>query len=283
MYTSLNTGAIGIKNYTLTQTLALARQFGFEGVDFNIQEAADLAQQHGIEHVRQLFGDLKPGPWGMPVNWRQDAAQWQDGLKALPRLAEVAAQLGALRTTTWIMPNSAERTFDENFMFHAERFLPIGEALKPFGIRFGLEFIGPQTLRPADKHAFIFTMEGMMDLAKAVGTGNIGLLLDAWHLYTSGGSIDDLDTITAQDIVAVHVNDAPQGVSMAEYNDHDRRLPLETGVMPLAAFMQKLAALGYDGPVTVEPFSQRLNALSDPHEAARITADHLKRLWATLG
>ena len=49
-----------------------------------------------------------------------------------------------------------------------------------------------------------------MDLAAAIGTGNVGLLLDAWHLYTGGGSIDDLDKITAKDVVVVHVNDAPR-------------------------------------------------------------------------
>ena len=43
-----------------------------------------------------------------------------------------------------------------------------------------------------------------------------GLLLDAWHLYTSGGSVDDLDKISKSDIVNVHVNDAPRGLTMAE-------------------------------------------------------------------
>jgi sugar phosphate isomerase/epimerase len=280
MYKSLNTGAIGIKNFTLAQTIDLARQFGFTGIDFNIQEAADLAQQHGIEHVKKLFGDIKPGPWGMPVNWREDVAHWEADLKKLPQLAEVAVQLGAPRTVTWIMPNSTERDFKANFDWHVERLRPIGEALKPHGIHFGLEFIGPQTLRPADKHAFIYSMSGMMELAKAIGTGNIGLLLDVWHLITSGGQIDDLNTITQQDIVAVHVNDAPEGLTLATYQDLDRRLPLETGVLPLAAFMNKLKTMGYDGPITVEPFSARLNALNDPQEAARITADYLNRLWA---
>jgi sugar phosphate isomerase/epimerase len=219
----------------------------------------------------------------MPINWREDEARWKADLEKLPQLGEVAQQIGATRTATWIMPNSGERDFDANFAWHVERFRPIGEALKPYGIRFGLEFIGPQTLRPADKHAFIYTMSGMMELAKAIGTGNIGLLLDIWHLYTSGGQVDDLDTIQQEDIVAVHVNDAPEGLTMAEYNDHDRRLPLETNVLPLEAFMNKLTAMGYDGPVTVEPFSKRLNALDNPQEAARITADHLNRLWATMG
>lgn len=283
MYTSLNTGAIGIKNYTLEQTIDLARKSGFDAVDFNIQEAADLADKHGIDYVKKLFKDVKPGPFGLPINWREDEAKWKADLEKLPKLAKVAQQLGATRTATWIMPNSAERDFDANFKFHADRFRPIGEAFKPYGIRVGLEFIGPQTLRPADKHAFVYTMGGMMELAHAIGTGNIGLLLDIWHLYTSGGKVEDLDTIKQEDIVCVHVNDAPEGLTLETYQDQDRRLPLETNVLPLEAFMNKLAAMGYDGPVTAEPFSKRLNSMDNPAEAARITADHMNRLWATMG
>ena len=126
-------------------------------------------------------------------------------------------------------------------------------------------------------------MEGMLEMAAAIGTGNVGLLLDAWHLYTSGGSLDDLDKISNADIVNVHVNDAPAGLTMAEYIDKDRRLPGETGVIDLAGFMGKLSALNYDGPVTPEPFSARLNALDDPLQAARETAASMDELWSRAG
>jgi sugar phosphate isomerase/epimerase len=123
----------------------------------------------------------------------------------------------------------------------------------------------------------------MLELIKALGTNNAGLLLDAWHLYTSGGSLDDLDRITNADVVVVHVNDAPEGLTMATYNDHDRRLPMETEVMDLPGFMRKLAAMNYDGPVTPEPFSKRLNAMSDPLEQAAETARYMDRMWSASG
>jgi sugar phosphate isomerase/epimerase len=188
-----------------------------------------------------------------------------------------------LRTATWCPPNSTERAYDENFRWHADRFRPIAEVLNDYGIRFGIEFIGPQTSRPPDRYPFIYTLEGMMELAAAIGTGNVGLLLDAWHLYTSGGTTDDLDKITAQDIITVHVNDAPTDLTLATYNDHDRRLPMETGVIDLPGFIRKLAALGYDGPVTPEPFSKRVNAIEDPVEAAQLTAGYMDQMWQAGG
>ena len=283
MYKTLNAGAIGIRNHSLEASLSLARQTGFAGLDFSIQEAARLAEDQGINRVKQLFAEygIQPGAWAPPVNWQGDS--WRADLDKLPRFADVAAELGALRASTWCPPSSAEREFDANFSWHVERLGAIAQVLKPYGIRFGIEFIGPQSLRPLDRHAFIYTMEGMMELARAIDAGNVGLLLDAWHLHTSGGAVDDLDKISEQDIVNVHVNDAPVGLSLAEYDDHDRRLPMETGVLPLADFMRKLVKLGYDGPVTPEPFSKRVNAIEDPLEAAQLTADYMNRLWEAAG
>ena len=279
MYKTLSPGAIGIRGLSLSESLELAKATGFAGLDFSIQEAAAL----GAANARALFEDagIKYGAWGMPVRWLSD--EWRDDLAQLPRYAEVGAEMGALRASTWCPPSSAEREFDENFAWHLERFAAIAEALSEYGIRFGIEFIGPQSLRPPDKHGFIYTMEGMLEMAAAIGTGNVGLLLDAWHLYTSGGSLDDLDKISNADIVNVHVNDAPAGLTMAEYNDHDRRLPGETGVIDLAGFMGKLSALAYDGPVTPEPFSARVNAIEDPHEAAAETAKSMNEMWAAAG
>ncbi len=283
MYKTLSPGAIGIRGYSLEQSVQLAKQTGFEGLDFSIEEAAKLAQEHGVGWVKALFAEagIRFGAWGPPVDWRGDG--WRDDVANLPRYAELAAELGATRAATWCPPTSTERAFDENFEWHVERFRAIAEVLKPFEIRFGIEFIGPQSLRLADQHDFIYTMEGMLELAAAIGTGNVGLLLDAWHLYTSGGAIEDLDKISNADIVNVHVNDAPAGLGMAEYIDNDRRLPTETGVLPLAGFMKKLIELGYDGPVTPEPFSQRVNAIEDPLEAAELTAAHMARLWEIAG
>ena len=279
MYKTLSPGAIGIRGLGLSESLDLAKATGFAGLDFSIQAAADL----GAAEARARFDDagVKYGAWGLPVRWLSE--EWRDDLAELPRYAELAADMGAVRTSTWCPPSSAEREFAENFAWHLERFGAIAEVLNEYGIRFGIEFIGPQSLRPPDKHGFIYTMEGMLEMAEAIGTGNVGLLLDAWHLYTSGGALDDLDKISNADIVNVHVNDAPEGLTMAQYNDHDRRLPCETGVIDLAGFMGKLSGLGYDGPVTPEPFSARINAIEDPQEAAGLTADSMDRLWEVAG
>ena len=147
-----------------------------------------------------------------------------------------------------------------------------------------MEFLGPVTLFQGHAHPFIHTMPGMLEIAARIGP-NVGLLLDAWHLFTSGGTLADMTHLRASDIVHVHINDAPIGVPFDKVMDNVRHLPLETGVLDLAGFMRVLARLGYDGPVTTEPFSARLNAVgaADPIAAAREVSAAMDRLWQISG
>lgn len=284
MFKNLSPGAIGIRNTNLADTIRLAKRTGFAGVDFNIREAAALADEHGLDHVKELFArdDIIPGQWGLPVAWSKDD-EWEVDLQQLPRMATLGRELGCTRTSTWVPSGSNERPFEENWLWHVERFRPIARVLADHGCRLGLEFIGPKTYRDRFRYRFIHTIGGMMSLARDIGTGNVGLLLDAWHLYTSGGSLEDLDEITAEDVVTVHVNDAPEGIPLEEQVDNVRRLPMETGVIDLPGFLRKLADMGYDGPVTPEPFSERVNSIQDPIEAASLVASHMDRMWKAAG
>ncbi|HEV8632821.1 MAG TPA: sugar phosphate isomerase/epimerase family protein [Chloroflexota bacterium] len=282
MFKNLSPGAIGLRGLPLAESLALAREVGFAGIDFDIREAAELADAQGVKHVRDLFASagVRPGQWGLPVAWRQDD-KWPADLAELPRLAELGRTLGCTRTCTFMPPGSSERPYEENFAWHVERFRPIAGVLREQGCRLGIEFIGPKTSRADHAHEFIHDLGGLMELAGAIGTGNVGVLLDAWHLYTSGGAVEDLDRITAQDVVAVHVNDAPAGIARDDQIDNVRALPMETGVIDLPGFMGKLRAMGYDGPVTAEPFSKRLAELaaSDRRAAVAQTARSMDALW----
>lgn len=286
MFKSLSPGSVGIRGVSLPQAIELAAKTGFGGVGVGIREAAALVDEHGIGYVRDLFAKagMRPGSWRPPVTWvRED--QWEDGLRELPKLAAVGQALGATRTATWITPCSDERPYKENFQWHVARLRQVAEILSEHNCRLGLEFVGPKTSRTRGRYEFIHTLDGIMELAAAIGTGNIGLLLDAWHLYTSGGSVQDLDQITAQDVVAVHVNDAPTGIAQDEQIDSVRRLPMETGVIDLPGFIRKLAQLGYDGPVTAEASSERVKALAaqDPVQAVQVVADLMDRMWRAAG
>ena len=129
MYKNLSAGMIGIKGLSLPETIELAGKTGFRGIDFDIRQAAALADERGVDEVRALFESKRilPGQWGLPVRWNQNT--WQDDLNELPRLAEVGEALGCRRTATWCPSWSDERAYDENIAWHVARFRPIAEVL----------------------------------------------------------------------------------------------------------------------------------------------------------
>jgi sugar phosphate isomerase/epimerase len=118
----------------------------------------------------------------------------------------------------------------------------------------------------------------MMELVEAIGTGNVGLLLDSWHWYTSHGTVEELLQLSNNDIVHVHVNDAPSGIEIDKQTDNRRQLPITSGVINMKGFVNALVKIGYDGPVECEPFDQGLRKMEDG-AALQKTIESLDRLW----
>jgi sugar phosphate isomerase/epimerase len=280
MFPNLSPGAISIRT-GLAESVALAARYGWAGCDLPVVEAAQLAAERSVDDVAAIFSQagVRPGGWGLPFKWREPYDQ--AALDALGRQAAVASKLGCTRVYFAVMPGSNERPFRENFAFHVAQLLPIAQVLAEHGCRMGLEFVGPRTLRESFRYGFIYSPEGMLCLAEAIGA-NVGLLVDCYHWYTAVGSLADIRTLRAEDIVYVHVNDAPDGVVVEEQLDLVRRLPGATGVIDIAGFLQVLREIGYDGPVTPEPFDKQLAALP-ADEACKIARDSMRKIWQAAG
>jgi sugar phosphate isomerase/epimerase len=286
MFKNLAPGAIGIKCGWI-EGLDLAKEAGFQGADLNLAEAEKIAAEQGVEAVRALYADrgLQLGGWGFPVNWRAGEAEFIESLGKLPAQAKLAADLGCFRTYTWMLGWSDDLPRKEHFDRVSRRFRLCAEVLKDYGHHLGLEFIGPRTSRAPHKYGFVYTMDGMLTLCCAIGTGNVGVLFDVWHWYTAQSTLDDVRKLTADDVVYVHINDAPAGVNVLDQIDNQRCLPGETGVIPNGELLRALHEIGYTGPVTVEPFNARLREIAerDPREAARITRESLDKVFGEAG
>ncbi len=279
MYKSLNTQMLG-HQVPFPELCQLAATHGFEGVDLDGNALRELAPEE-IQGSLSLHG-LVPGIVGLPVGYGGTRAALDANLEALDELAPKAAQLGYNRTTTVVMPGHATMSFRENFVFLVERLSPIAVRLDYYGIRLGLEFIGPKTLRDTLNYPFLHTWDGVLGLCAAVGAPNLGLLVDIFHLYTGHASMDEMGRLRNEDIVLVHLNDGRAGLGPDEQMDLERDLPGANGVTDIAGLLQALDGMGYDGPCSVEPFLPRLRAMS-VEDAVAETAASLKRVWADAG
>jgi sugar phosphate isomerase/epimerase len=250
----------------LPEFVSIAAAAGFTGADVDLTWAA----AHGAAALADLYAKakLKFGGWGVPFDWRGDEKAIPDGLAALDKQAKIAAELKIDTCCTWIMPSS-DLPLHQNWHFHIQRLAPIAKVLAAHGLRFGLEFVSPYHLRRKSPHEFIFTPLAMLELANDCGP-NCGLLVDAFHLHAAAEPMSVLSKLSAQQIVLVHVNDAPD-VPLEKIEDGKRLLPGE-GIIDLKGFFSALAALHYTGPVAVEVFSDQLRALPPAQAAARASA-----------
>ena len=278
MFKNLYPPAIGIHT-GMRENLKLAKSAGFDGLDLDIDEASSLAKEFSIDYVRDRWTEsgLKMGGWGFPLNWGGGDAEFQDGLKAFPTLAELAANLGCYRTTTQVF-NWSNAPFNENWDFHIRRLKPAAEILKDYGHSLGLEFIGPAASRRMHRFSFAYDMNVVLDLAAIIGAGNVGLLFDTWHWYTCRSTLDDVRRLTKNEVIYVQVNDAPAGINPEDQLDDERCLPGETGVIPTAEILQILNQIGYDGPVTPESYSDKIEAIT-PSAAAKASLKSLDKVW----
>lgn len=271
MFQSLNPGLANVAEKDFEKKLLLAKKYGFTAIEAGAPEV----MENGVENVKALLAkhEMTISSANLPfhpISLDDDA--FEEAMKALPEQAAALSAVGCTRCIIWIFPASDERPKEENYAFHVKRLSAAAAVLKQYGIRLGLEFIGPYTGRKGKKYVFMYTAEEMLELAKDCGD-NVGLLFDAYHWYTGAHNKDVFDHIPDERyIVSVHVNDAPVGDPL-ELPDSPRALPGETGMVDIACVMAGLRKLGYTGPVISEPFSPKLAALeTDDEKVACIKA-----------
>ncbi len=93
-----------------------------------------------------------------------------------------------------------------------------------------------------------------MEIIRKTGCQNIGVLLDTFHFYVGGSTINDLEKLPLEDIALVHINDSkdkPRNV----LTDLDRIFPGD-GIIPLEQILAVLKNKGYSGYLSVEIFNE---------------------------
>jgi sugar phosphate isomerase/epimerase len=283
MYKNLNLGALGHNGVPFDVACGLAKQYNFAGIDPDLGYLANVAKTKSLQDAKDWFAatGLRMGAMGLSVAWRDwdsDRA-YADSLSKFVDEAKLAAELGCTRCTTWVMPRAEKLDFYQHFDLVFPRLKRAVDILGLYGIKLGLEFVGPNTMRAGHKFDFVHTMDGMRTFAAALGVDakNTGLLLDSWHWWTAHGTVTELEQLNADEIVYVHLNDAPKGREVDEQLDQEREMVGATGVLPLKPFMDALRKVGYDGPLTVEPFNAGIKAMS-PQNAAAVTSAALDKV-----
>ena len=285
MFISLNPDAVALGKVGPDVLLSSAPACGFEGIDFPVHAVGSVHEARELSR-RAADAGMKWGLFPLPCDFlRVDDDSFRAGLIRLQEVLPVVEAAGCSRTYNHVWPGSDDRDYDRNLAWHIVRLRELASVLSERGIRLGIEFIGPKTLRDTFRYPFIRSLEEALSLIDAVDC-DLGLVLDCFHWYTSGGTLRDLESALAgRPVVNVHVNDATAGRTRDEQQDLERRMPLETGLIDATAVLRVLDRLGYDGPVIAEPFNphRARYAGMPPQEVLAEVGSVMKALFAAAG
>lgn len=127
------------------------------------------------------------------------------------------------------------------------------------GVALAFEFLG-QT------DCSVQTLELADEIVKRVGRPDVGLVIDSFHFYAGGSTIDMIETLEPDSLFIFHINDA-ENLPREQLQDSHRLLP-GLGILPLAEMLQSFKRIGYDRVASVELFRPEYWE-RDPFDLAR--------------
>src|ERR1051326_3044655 len=204
MYISLN-GSLLNGKVQWPEFVRLAAKVGYGGVDVNLA----AAMREGLDATKALLAEtkLKPAYTSLPGNvTRGDEETFQKGMETLDDQVKFAAAMGCPRMMV-VMPPATATPKEEFRQLMKTRFAAVGAVLSKHNVRCAFEFLGPLHFRQRAPHEFIWRMNEMVNLAKECGPG-FGVVLDVWHWYHSGSTLDDIRRAGKSRIILVHLSDA---------------------------------------------------------------------------
>ena len=259
------------------ESCRLAEKFGFDAVN------ADrlFLKEHGPFQTVSLLKQhkLKAGVFAFSAAFNEcfSDSDFEQSLTKFEQDLSLCREAGFKCCVGYVQPSSDTRNYYEHFALLCDRLKRIKPLLKTYDVRLGLEFIGPTTMRVQRKFDFIHTMDGIRGLIAAANTQDcVGIKLDAFHWYTSGAGLLDIEKLSPGEVVYVEINDGLKGdYDRFTLPEFQRELPQANGTIDIAGMLEKLDAIGFDGPVVVEPWNAQLREMSpaDAVEKVKLALD----------
>lgn len=104
------------------------------------------------------------------------------------------------------------------------------------------------------------------EIVGRVARRNIGLVIDSFHFYAGGSSIEMIEALDPERLFIFHINDA-EDLPREQLQDSHRLLP-GLGILPLKQMLAAFRGIGYDRVASVEIFRPEYWE-RDPFELAR--------------
>ena len=255
-----------IKPQPLLRKIEVTAQAGYDGVELWVNDIYEHIGRGGeVRDVERALADH-----GLVVPCMIACRQWGEAvgpeypimLEEAKRRMELAARLGA---PYFVATPPRDPCDPAQLTARYADLLAIGREV---GIKPTFEYIG--FFRSVPNLALAHR------IAADTGDPDATLILDAFHNWNSGSTLDDLRAVPLEMISHYHIDDARPDKPAGTQTDPDRVM-LGEGQIDLAAEIAVLREKGYEGTVSIELFNAELWE-ADPHEVLTTALERMKAL-----
>ena len=245
-------GPTEISPFSLRERAEAAGEAGYRGMGLIHADLLANAQKIGFASVRSILDDngIRHRELEFLVDWYLDGSRRAASDRFRHEIFHAAQAIGA--QSIKIAPGLHDtRPADVDRM--REAFVGVCEDAARYGVNIVMEVM---------PFSNVSTLETALAIVQGADQANGGLLLDTWHIARGGIAYADIETIPAQFIKSIEIDDAAQDVVGTLWEDtiYHRHLCGEGSLQP-AKFIQAVLAAGYTGPFGVEILSETYRKL----------------------
>ncbi|MFC4778936.1 sugar phosphate isomerase/epimerase family protein [Paenibacillus sp. GCM10023252] len=243
--TALNASTLAPFQLGVKEQIEVAAAAGYEGIELWVKDIDAYLESGGtLSELRAFVRDTGITVANAIAFWTwadEDAGRRAEGLEQAKREMAMLAEIDCLAAAAPPYGQVEAVSLDDMAGEYA-RLIQEGRKL---GVEPYLEFWGRSKRLSRLSEAVYVAQESRMEGAK--------LLVDPYHMYTGGSTLEGLGMLSGTAIGIVHANDYPTSPAREAIQDSDRVFPGE-GIARSQLLAQTLYAIGYRGYLSLELF-----------------------------
>ena len=232
----------------LETDIRAASEAGFDSLEIWASKLRAFLELHNSAALNDLFATHNLKPYSINSIERitfRDAAAHRSLLLECENLCRIAEDIRCPYIVVVPSPRPPGTSPSEVIEESRRVLNELGGIAAKRGVGLAFEFLGQsdcsvQTLALAD------------EIVRTVDQPNVGLVIDSFHFYAGGSSIESIDVLDPARLFIFHINDA-EDLPRDQLEDRHRLLP-GLGILPLKQIVAALRRIGYDRVVSVEIF-----------------------------
>ena len=247
----------------LATDLLAAQSAAYDYLEIWAAKLRAFLKQNSIADLKALFNTHQVPPLSINsiehITFRDETA-YQQIKQQCDELCSIAGQINCPYVVVVPGRLPASGANENEIKTESVRVLnELADIAAAYNVSLAFEFLG-------QKDCSVQTLAQANEIVKAVGRQNVGLIIDSFHFYAGGSSLDMIESVAPDSIYVFHLNDS-EDRPREELEDRHRLYP-GSGILPLSEMFRAFRRIGYDRVASIEIFRPEYWEM-DPIRVAR--------------